>query len=284
MAVPPPFRRAVGGPHRVVEDDQFRVQTVASTATDIRARVLVQFDDGSLKLFEQNHTSNSDRTTALNDFGRIGTIPGRVVRATVAAVTSVKRGQCYVELVTINKGRNMDILAQDYIHASNQIVLDRYQGPLEGKGNLDWIQIGNEVAGTTDTDANLAATNARRVIHAALLKYQADATVATRTLQFRLRDVADTSGPTGFTLAIEAWDTAAVNLTASEEGQVYATEDFVAYNDNGTQTFDDNASAPNPFPILVEEGDTVDLRAQIGNGQAGDVYDYWIQVEEWIEV
>ena len=154
----------------------------------------------------------------------------------------------------------------------------------DDQGRLYWAQEANDVAGNVTTTIPLGATNVRRIARQILLKYHCSSDADDRTPVITLRDVADTSGPTGFSIDADVWDTPALTLSANQEGIIFVSEHgFVSLNDNGTITYADNTTAPNPFPLRVGPGETADLIVAVGNGNANDDYDVFVQYEEWIE-
>lgn len=152
-------------------------------------------------------------------------------------------------------------------------------------GRLYWNQEADDVAGNVTTTVNLAAADRRRFVRAIIVKYHRDGNAATATLTITLRDLATAAGPTGWSIASDTWVSPTLTLTANEEGLIHVGEHgFVSTNDAGTLSYADNSSSPNPFPLWVNTGETVDLIIAAGSGVAGDDYDVWVQYEEWVEV
>lgn len=100
-----------------------------------------------------------------------------------------------------------------------------------------------------------------------------------------LRDVSTATGPTNWSIDSDTWVSPTLTLTVNEEGLMHIDDHgFVSVNDAGTITYSNTSTAPNPFPMLIEEEDAVDLIVAVGSGHANDDYDVWVKYEEWIEV
>lgn len=275
--------------HRILEGDRFQVVGTSSVAAELRARVVVEFDDGKTRLYQRVITTTADRVNTVGTFGQIEK-RGNVVRATVTTVTPLKRGQCFVELLTLDRNlRNMDVLCQDYMNAGNNLVLGRWRSSLEGRGHLSWRTVLDDVAPAAATVEVLAVANARRKVYGFVWYYHrgGDAANVGLTTAFRAPGL---SIPTGFSIA-ETVSTmsSSITLTANEEGIVYAMcidsgDGFSSQNDNGSLTIDPNTTKGRPLPILVSEGDLAEISFAVSNGEAADRNSLFILQEEWIEV
>ncbi len=276
--------------YRILEGDQLRLQVMSSLATSVQAQARILYDDGNKDmLLVPSTTTGASRAVQNFDSGssRRARSDGFVVSAFAnhAAAPDPKRGQTYANLYTLNPDATllMSTLARGYLYLGGGISLGQDDEALSGRGHLRWVQEANDVAGNLDTAIVLAAAGARRKVHAILVKYHSSGDVATRTLLIHLRDIADTSGPTGFSINADGWRTPQISMTQNEEGLVFVKEGTLVTNDNGSVTRDDSAQG-NPFPFWVTEDDTTDLVVDIGSGESADDYDAWVQYEEWIEV
>lgn len=232
-------------------------------------------------LFSLAHSSG-DRTREQTAFD----IPeGEILAVNAFIEAPVKRGQAYMVMLLERRARSMKRLARGYMYDGNGVELGDNEEPLSGVGFRRWNQDGNDIAGNVDTTVNLARSNTRRVFHGILIRYHASNDVATRVLTVRLRDVANTSGPTGFTIDADSWISPSLTLTADEEGVLYVGKDgFLSINDADTLTYADNTTAPHPFPYTVEDADAADIIVSIVDGEAADDYDVFTLVEEWLEI
>lgn len=267
-------------------DDAIDFRVVSSLATTLQLYALLRLPNGKLDWKRTPPlVTTVDRAT---NVVRIRNLPeGEIVDATVGIVRGSvpsQPGQTYVEARLFHGGGTpVQTFLAGKLYDHHDPSLGAFESPLDGRGNLDWVQIANDVAGDTTTTHNLAVTGARRVYHDVLWKYHCDATMANRTLDIFLRDLADTSGPTGFSIVADVWNSTDLVLSANEDGINYIGKDgFQSLNDNGTLTYIDNTTVPHPFPLTVEEGDTGDLVFSATLGEAGDDYDIWLLIEEWV--
>ncbi len=271
---------------RVYAGENVYLRIHANTASKQALNGVVEYDDGEIRHFRLEKTPTTDRTATSSApyfFTKNGTITG----CDVEGASGVRRGQVWVAsfIRQTSHARPRAQLFQGYSHDEFHPQLGFFESPLSGRGYLDWNQDANDVAGSSDTTINLASANARRVVRGVLVKFHCDGTVASRTIILRLRDVADTSGPTGFSIEADVWESPTLTLTADQEGIIYVAEHgYVASNDNGTLSYADNSSNPNPFPLTLEDGETADIIVDITSGQAGDDYDVFTHIEEWLEV
>ncbi len=270
---------------RVKDGDQFAITTAATVTNECFARVIVTDDNGQDQKFETQHTPTSDRILASTIMSGFVRGDGYVTRCTGGVGSAgVKRGELFAELVILDRTtRNVGIMAAGYIGDERNLNLGVIRETTEGRGLLHWVQEGNDVAGNVTTTVNLAATNARRMIRGIVIKYHqvggADATIT-----LTLRDMATAVGPTNWTIASDTWVSPSLVLAANQEGLIHVGEHgFLSTNDAGTIAYADNTSAPNPFPLEVQDADTVDLLIAASGGASGDDYDVWVQYEEWIE-
>ncbi len=288
-----PPRRRFPGRFRVYDRDELRILSVSSAAAILRARVTVEFDDGRFTHYEFEHTSNSNRTLKDDDFGLFGETPGTIVRAVVAPVTNLKRGQCFVELAIINQGRTMQLLAQGYIHDSNTIALDQFVevGPGGGGGDTAYRTIADDIA-PADITTTLAVTNALTRVDGFIWYYHCSGDIADRTLRVFFRNIG-LGLPTGMTSGINttprAWpNSAALTLSANEEGMIFvngaAKPAYSAFRDNGVITIENNASIPSPFPLWIREDDVAQLFFDVTDEEAADRHSIFLIQESWIDL
>lgn len=270
---------------RVHAGDLLQLYTASTYAAVIGARASILYDSGAddvLTVPERTLTDTSigaetSRSTS------VARADGRLVDAAILARTAGKRGQTYARLDLIRGGGIHAFLISGYIHDSVAMPLGKHEQPVSGKGWLSWVQEGNDVAGNVATTVNLAKTNARRMVRGVIIKYHQTGGGAI-TLNVTLRDLADSGGPTNWSIDSDTWVSPDLTLGANEEGLIHVGEHgFVSTNDAGTIAYADNTSAPNPFPLEVNEDDPVDLLVS-GGGAAGDDYDVWIHYEEWVDV
>lgn len=274
--------------HEFDTDYAFNFRTLATVAVALRCVITLLYRDGRFGSVGLDVTTNADGATEVTDTSSSVARPGKVVGVFVfkpGDPTVVRRGRVYV---TVDMGRveaRTQNLATGYYYDTNRIALGRYEGTLEGKGYLHWVQEADDAAGTATTTVNLAQTNTHRMVRAVILKYHSSNDVATRAITITLRDLATAVGPTNWSIASDTWISPTLTLTADEEGLIHIGEHgFVSTNDAGTLAYADNASNPNPFPLELEDGETADLIIVSASANAADDYDVWVQYEDWIEV
>ncbi len=207
---------------------------------------------------------------------------GEIVGLLVTALG--KRGQQFVAAFLRHRELIVHRLLRGYAYVGGDLSLGQDDEMLSRQGFLNWVQEANDVAGNVATTVNLGLTNARRMIRAIIVKYHqvggADATIT-----MTLRDLADSGGPTNWSIVSDTWVSPSLVLAANQEGLIHVGEHgFVSTNDAGTIAYADNTTAPNPFPFMVEEGETADLIIAAAAGASGDDYDVWVQYEEWLEI
>ncbi len=276
-----------GPQYRFIAGDFLRIRTISSNATALSVDCQVMYDNGNEAALPISHTPNSNRTVATSGSSRLGD-SGWLVGVEVEVIGGgVKRGENWGQLQIINGNTNRVRHAAftGYIHDEGSSQLGFFESSTDGKGFLHWVQEANDAAGNVTTTVNLAVTNAHRIVRAILVKYHASGDAATRTITITLRDLATAAGPTGWSIASDTWTSPTLTLTVNEEGLMHVGEHgFLSTNDAGTLAYADNTSAPNPFPLELEDGETADLIIVAGLGEAADDYDVWVQYEDWIEV
>ncbi len=260
-------------------NDQFQLVATASVATTMIARIVVQFDSGRIRQFNHTLVSASDRTVTSENFGHVEE-NGYVVRATVAAITAVKRGQTFVELATIDTNeRTQDILSRDYLHSNNQLTLDVLRNSLEGRGFIRTVTGANPDAGNDPIDAVPANARWRLLTYSCVLV--ADATSTNRTPNL----VVDDGASANRRFVLEA----GVVITASQTRTIMHQIGSNDVNGTGVNFADqDNAENVVVTDMMPPQSDLVEedrVRLSTTNLQAGDDYAAPIfQVEEWIQI
>ncbi len=260
---------------------------MASVARPIVCSILLTDDNGVSQRLKAEFDTISNRIFQTKQ------VPGIVSRdswvsqviVSLDGLQAVKRGQLYADLILRESGHAevLHAVCRGYLHDGNALGPEDHADSTEGPGFLSWVQEANDVAGNVATTVSLAAANAYRIVHGILVKYHCDGNSASRELTARIRDVADTSGPTGFAIDADIWVSTSVSMIANEEGIIYAKDKLVAYNDEGTITYDDQSTLPSVFPLAVDEGDTIDLIIMGEFGLAGDDYDVFVLYEEWMQ-
>ncbi len=275
----------ISPPLPLSKDMLFRLSLISSVTTPVNMSALVSNRPNSVPYVINNaigpvvHSGNRTRETFTEPTGG-----GFLWRLGTGTPGGVKRGQMYGEIGLEWRGGGGLSVGSGYISQTAGLKTGFFENSLEGKGFLSWVQIANDVAGDVVTTALLAASNARRKIIAVLVKYESSGDTATRLLTVDIRDVADVSGPTGFSIDEIVYKTSSVSLVANEQGMIYIAGNWYRIaNDNGSITIANNATTANPLPIWVDENDTAALVVTATDGESADRYDAFVQMEEWVE-
>ncbi len=275
------------GRFRVSDGDTFQVESFSSQATAFRASVRVEYDDGEQAPFEVAHTPNSDRTSATAAVGSRVTRDGTVVSA-VMEPAALKRGQCFARIRVLNASQNqVDELCAGYVTGSKSVRLGEFEDSLSGRGFVTKLAVADDIA-PADIEHTLAVTNALRRINGFIWYYHSSGDVASRTMRASIRDLGE-GLPTGMTSGgntlTQLWPSAGViTLTSNQEGMIVVDGQFAVSQDNGTPTFEDPTSRPNPFPYWAAEGDVGEFFFDVANEEAADRHTIYIIQEEWIDV
>lgn len=199
---------------------------------------------------------------------------------------SLERGQtyCAVDFVPPSGGSTIINLARGYVTTFGRLTMGDKDDPFSGHGDTRPESIGTDIAGNVDTAHNLDLTNAIRRIDGFIFYYHADGNASSRESVMRLRDLG--SGvPTGFDAGNDrqVMALAGPSLIADEDGIFYMNQfGYHATVDQATVTIANNASAPNPFPLWVNNAETsANLTFDISAGLAGDTYGGYIFGEVW---
>lgn len=276
--IPPEF--AAQFPFR--KGDRIRVATRASVTTDNKLFARVRYEGGELDRFEVDITHAGDRAGELKyteKFKHDGFMEALTVDTGI-----VTRGECYVGVFIDNEGELLHYpLCATYVDVPH-LPLGFFEPPCSGRGKLSWVTVASDVAGNTDTALALGVAGALRLVRGIVVYYDASADVANRTVRMRVDRVGG-AVPTGFAAgtADDQWNQAAITLSASEQGSLYTTDEFSSSNDATVLSVENNASAPNPFPMWVEPDDNIRLLVVMGSGHANDRYSAYAQIEEWIK-
>jgi len=201
------------------------------------------------------------------------------------ATPALKRGQFYARLLLLRAGLE-ECLCCGYLYSGKPFVAIGEHiepGPGGGEGFRRWVSLAVDAAGNADTTYALALSNTIRKIYGFQLYYNCAAVAASRDVAVQLQSFG-LAKPTGYAGSGRPWLTASTVLTTGEEGAVRVDEKFVSYNDNNALTYGSTATAPTPFPITVEENDLAEIRTVISLGDAGDVYSWYADIEEWLVI
>ncbi len=260
--------------------DDIRVSVRASTTTAVRLFARVRYVDGGDDLIEIDIThSAGDRTNEIKLSPDLFEKAGWIEHLTVETPLNDARGRFYM-MVAINREPHHFPIAAGYIDIQH-VPLGEFENSFDGRGYRAWTQIANDVSGNVVTTQALAASNAFRRLLGVVIKYHCDGNSASRKPRAILRDAVDASGPTGFSMDYDIWTAPeSLTLTANEEAVIYAgSTGTVMRNDNGTLNQDQVNSA---LPFEIVEDDPVDLIISATQGLAGDDYDAFMYIEEWI--
>lgn len=272
----------ISPPLRLDSESEYRLVSYSSTTAGL---VLEALTANRLKDIPVLHRV----ATLVHTGGRAGetatvsTGGGYLYGLYTSAPGSTKRGQTYAQAQVGLHGKFIT-LAKGYVHETHGLFPGQWEDSVSGRGYLHWVQEADDVAGNVADTTTLAITNLRRIVRAIIVKYHQTGGSAI-TLTITLRDMATAAGPTNWSIASDTWVSPTLTLGANEEGLIHVDQHgFVATNDAGTLAYADNTTAPNPFPLDVQDGDTVDIIVAAGSGASGDDYDVWVQYEDWVEV
>ncbi len=279
--------------HRVRQGDKFEILGASDAAHEMRVRVTVQLDNGKLRNYVRTLVTTADRVITQGRFTGAGMEqPGEVVRAVVAGVTTgFKRGQTFVELLTVNRNlETVDTLLQDYLYAGNNPSLGRFHGPGPGEGNgnkQNRVLVAN--AAPADLEHRLGRARELRRIDGFIWYYHCSGDAATRTMRVSLRDLGD-GLPTGMTsgnpTTVKTWPSAGVlSLIANQEGVVYVNantgKSFAASIDSGVRTIEDTTTQPDPFPYWARSPEVGEFFFDVTDEEAADRHTITIIEEDW---
>ncbi len=265
---------------QIRQGETITIISISSLAVILDASIRIRYDDGSRDTLKTPQFTTADTRIGESRISSPARANGIIEDAFINGVGLGARGRTFAQLAIENGGR----LCFGYMYGNHIVVKGDYveAGPGGGEGRLYWAQEANDAAGNIVTTVNLALANTRRMIRAIIVKYH-QAGGADATITMTLRDLADSGGPTGWSIESDTWVSPSLVLAANQEGLIHVGEHgFVATNDAGTIAYADNTTAPNPFPFMVASGETVDLIIAAAAGASGDDYDVWVQYEEWL--
>jgi len=273
---------AGAGYRRILQGQSLHLHTVSNAVVTLRAWVRVVYDDGTGQLLTVPETPRSASRLS-EDLASTDVIVqnGWVVNAEVEMSTAdIKRGQTYVRLTVEPFGAALlsDYCFSEFGHVSLGTFVQT--GPGGGSGHLQVVTVKANGPPAAETTRLLALSNTIRKVYSFVWYYIASADVDSRILTVRLRDVLGAL-PTGLGV-INVWFPPTLTLTASELGAIFGDPKRTGSNDNLTVVIDDAASAPSPFPLLIEEGDPGFLIFLITDSNVNDFDTIYLLQEEWV--
>jgi len=268
--------------YRVKQGQALNLRYIGDNTSTVRAWARVRYDTGEDQLLiVPDQTLNDDREVAVARPSDVALHDGWVTDALVELLdTGIKRGQVYVKLGLEPFG---PALLADYCFSSfGQVALGTFvqPGPGGGAGHLEKRIVSADGPPSASRTATLALSSTIRKIYGFAWYYQASGTAASRVLQVRIRDYLGPM-PTG-KAEEDAWFGTDVTLTANENGSVAADEQRSWSGDGTPIVIDNTASAPSPFPRLIEENDTIYLIFVMQNEEATDFDTIQILQETWV--
>jgi len=274
--------------YRILQGQAIHVQYASNTGAQVRAWARVYYDNGvDSTLYVPDQTLTGGRTTAVLTPSEVAVADGWIVDAVVECISAnVQRGEAYVKLIaalpTLIFGT---VLCCDYVYSTfGTVSLGTYiqPGPGGGGGFLHWAAIKSEGAPAAFL-FTFAVSNLIRLVQEVVWYYVSSSTVASRTLQLRLRSPGG-GVPTGFQAdeIREVWTGSDITLTADQDGIVFMDTRRTGSTDNGAVSIQDGATNPTPLPKLIAEEDTLILSGNLANPEATDVDVCWGLFEDWV--
>ncbi len=278
---------------RIRQGQSIHLQVFSSVVMTIKGNFPIRYDDGT------------DDEILVNEFGTAGTYTGEIVPirhaarqdgyitgggVSVVAISAVQpaRGQVYVRAF-ISPGPTTDLslqlLLEGYLYEGFGVPagMSVEPGPAGGAGFLTIEALANDIA-PVDITNTPAQTNAFRVLHGFVVYYNCAAEVANRTVNVSVRAPFG-SLPTGMPIGntVDVWRAPTLgNLTTGQEGTLYARDKLVMDNLATTISVQNNAAAPSPFPLDVDEDDPLTLFFDVGAAHADDRWSIYLLYEEWL--
>jgi len=274
-----------GHRYRILQGQQLHLQYISNNAATLRAWARVRYDNGvDSILYVPDQAMVGDRLQAFLSPSEVAIADGWVTDAVVEMLsTGMERGQAYTTLLLAPESRIFGtVLCSDYCFSLvGRVALGTYTqpGPGGGGGNLRVATIKADGV-PVSTAYTLALSNTVRKVYGFSWYYHASATVASRSMDVRFRNLMG-AVPTGFG-SLDFWSSTGITLTASQDGTVFADSKRSGSNDAGTLVIDNGASNPSPFPLLVPEDYLGTLNFIVGNEEADDFDAIYALVEEWI--
>jgi len=273
---------AGAGYRRILQGQTLHLHTISNVAVTFRAWARVIYDNGQGQLLTIPEVARSATRVAEDLLSTDVVIhDGWVANAEVECLTDdVKRGQSYVRLTVEPFGA---ALLADYCSSGfGHVSLGTFGPPGGGPGHVHWGVIKANGAPATFT-FSFAVSNTLRKVNGVIWWYAASSDVASRILQFQIRE--DGGGlPTGFGggALINTFTSFFVTATADEDVMLFADHIRNGVNDNGTLTIGDNASNPSPLPFLVPEDSTLKFEGTLVDEEALDFDAVWGLFEDWV--
>ncbi len=274
---------------RIRQGDFIQFVAISSVVTTLVAIVYVEFDGGGRREFRTNLTTGAARASNSITFGNMEK-EGVVTRAVVAVQSgSPQRGQTYVLLRVRDRNRlTVGELVSDYVFGSHLALFPFINGPESGAGSgfKGPRAVADDIA-PVDIQESIAVTGATVRIDGFIWYYHCSGDTATRTLRATLRDLGP-GLPTGMTSGAntlaQIWPSAgALSLIANEEGTIVVTHaGFSVSVDTGVATWENNTTAPNPFPYWARPTDVGEFFFDVTSANAADRHSIYILQEEWI--
>ncbi len=278
---------------RIRQGDSILLSIASSVAvTNTQGRVDFLGDDGidyTLKI--PQFTTNSDRITQNLPTNEKAPVDGEIYAAYVSAIGTPARGQTPANLQVVSGDLIKYELCKGYLSPLGGLALGEFgiRGPAGGHGSLELLTIASNVAGNTDTTLALAATNTYRKVYGVALYYNRAVDVEDVIPNIDLVSQPWGALPTGFAATVPlAYTLTGPSLQSTQEGFMWVygrdgSDGYAITQDNGAGLVTANAaSSPVPFPYIVQEGDPIDVRIRITDGDASDVYSAYALVEDWV--
>lgn len=278
--------------YRIHEGEQIVAVTLSRVATGFKAKARMHSDTGSDQDFilpDKTTAAASQEVWVLGTAHRDGLVEGAFVDLALGGAT--KRGAFYAMLfISDVVGAIRQALCKGYCYAGHSVDLGEFgeAGPASGNGEFIIEALASDIAPAAIT-FTAASSNLIRKIRGWAWYYNCAAVVATRTLSTAFRRPFGAL-PTGFATAgaSDAWSSSLLpSLTTGEEGsQVAYAEDgrepTVAYNDNGTLTYETAQNRVVPLPYWVNEDDPLTIIFTPAAADAADRHSLYIAYESWV--
>jgi len=268
---------------RILQGQSLHLHTISDAAATLRVWVRVLYDDGTTQLLTVPEVARSASRVA-EDLVSADVIVknGWVVNAQVEMVTTgIKRGQTYVRLGVEPFGC---LLLADYCFSTTgPVALGTFvqPGPGGGSGNLEIVTLVDDLAPAT-VSTTLAVSNTVSKMLKFQHYYHASSDVASRTMSATLRAGLG-APPTGFDVINSTfWAATQVVLTADQLGAQWGDPTQTGSADQTTITIDNAASAPSPFPVLVEADDPIIFALGYVTPHANDRVSAYLLRESWV--
>jgi len=262
----------------------WRVVARVRSAKTGRLQVFDTFEQATLGSLVTGGTLVNPDTKAPDD--------GEAVQVSATSFRNFNRGQLYMTVAFGLDEVSAQIVARGYVWAGHNLHLgeDVDPGPDDGHGNFYLLRVSlADAAGNTTTTVPGAVANTYRKYYGFVMYYNADGNAASRILTVNVQMPWAPALPTGFATPGNAnvVEQTGPTLTLGQEGTFfqYAWEHgsgYISKNAAGTVTVGNTASEPLVWPLFVKFTDAVIFEFLAAAGLAGDVYEVWMLVEEWV--